>query len=502
VAQPSALQVEVNGINVIPDDERHGTPRSLFWPWATSSISIFNVSIAALLAAFGMGFIGAAVAAILGITISFFLVGLISLAGKRAAAPTMMISRAAFGVRGNALPTAVSYLTLVGWEIVVVATTVMAAVTVFQRLGWAAGTLVEVVVFALVVAVVVIAGVVGIRLVTRFQTVVTVASILLTVAYIAMTIGTINWSALTAAGEFGTGEFIGAVVIAMAAFGLGWTNSGADYSRYLPRTSSGRAIIGWTTFAGSVVPVVLVVYGLMLVASDPAMAGALSENPIGALISLLPTSALVLLPFLLIMSMGATGSGAMDLYSSGFSLLTLGLKVPRAAAAGIDGVLMTLGSIYLLWFAGSFFGPFESFLIFLGVPLAAWSGVFIADAISRHQDYVGADLDDPKGRYGSVGRPALTSMIAGSVIGWGLVVSDARTPLLSWQGFIFDAMGVAQDSLWRDCNAGVLIALLVGFAGAWAFGRRRIARQESGQAEEARATARPGDTQVEARPGA
>ena len=96
---PPALQVEVNGINVIPEAERHGTPRSLFWPWATASISLFNVSIAGLLVAFGMGFLATALAAAVGIIASFFLVGQISLAGKRASAPTMVISRAAFGVR-------------------------------------------------------------------------------------------------------------------------------------------------------------------------------------------------------------------------------------------------------------------------------------------------------------------------------------------------------------------------------------------------------------------
>ena len=167
------------------------------------------------------------------------------------------------------------------------------------------------------------------------------------------------------------------MVVAAAAFGIGWTNSGADYSRYLPRGSSGKAIVGWTTFAGSLMPVVLVVYGLMLVTSNPALASELGDNPIGTLVSLLPTSALILLPFLLVLSLGTTGSGAMDLYSSGLTLLTLGLKVPRAVAAGLDGVLMIFGSLYLLWSAGSFFVPFESFLIFLGVPLAVvarWVG--------------------------------------------------------------------------------------------------------------------------------
>lgn len=476
---PSAMQIEVNGINIIPEAERHGTPRSLFWPWATASISIFNISVAGLLVAFGMGFVPTALAAIIGIVLSFFLVGQVGLAGKRASAPTMVVSRAAFGIHGNAFPTFISYLTLVGWEIVVVVTTVMAATTVFGRLGWAQGTLVEAVTFAVVIVVVIVAGVYGFRLVTRFQTVVTISCILLTIGYIAMTVGNVDWSSLTRMGDVSASAFIGAMVVAAAAFGIGWTNSGADYSRYLPRSSSSRAIVAWTTFAGSLVPVTLVVYGLMLVTSNPSLTSQLGDNPIGTLVELLPTSYLILLPFLLVLSLGTTGSGAMNLYSSGLTLLTLGLRVSRAAAAGIDGVLMTLGSLYLLWFAGSFFGPFEGFLIFLGVPLAAWSGAFIADAVARRGDYAGADLFDADGRYGSVGWPALGSMIVGTVVGWGLVSADPGAPILAWQGFLFDAIGLPAQSTWRACDIGVLVGLLIGFGGTMLAGRGRIARQEA-----------------------
>ncbi|MBU6147020.1 MAG: cytosine permease [Actinomycetales bacterium] len=475
---PPALQVEVNGINVIPEAERHGTPRSLFWPWATASISLFNVSIAGLLVAFGMGFLATALAAAVGIIASFFLVGQISLAGKRASAPTMVISRAAFGVRGNSVPTFISYLTLVGWEIVAVVTTVMAATTVLNRLGWYHGIAVEAIVFILVVLTVVTAGVFGFRLVTRFQTVVTIASIAMVLVFIALTVGTVQWSALTQVGEVSFAAIIGVMVVAAAAFGLGWTNSGADYSRYLPRNSSGRAIVGWTTFAGSLVPVTLVVYGLMLVTSQPSLTAELGANPIGALITLLPTSALLLLPFLLIVSLGTTGAGAMDLYSSGLTLLTLGLRVPRAVAAGIDGVLMVLGSLYLLWFAGSFFGPFEGFLILLGVPLAAWAGAFIADAITRRGDYAGPDLFRASGRYGSMGWPALGSMIAGTVIGWGLVSADTTAPLLAWQGFLLDALGFPPQSIWRASDVGVIVALIIGFVGTRLVGRARVAQED------------------------
>ena len=405
VASPPTMQVETNGINVIPEDERHGTPRSLFWPWATSSISLFNVSIAALLTAFGMDFIPTAVAAALGIIASFFLVGQISLAGKRASAPTMVISRTAFGMRGNAVPTFISYLTLIGWEIITVVTTVMAANTVFARLGWAHGGAVEAVVFFIIIVV-------------------------------ALTIGNVNWSALGRVDGFTPAGFIGTLVVAAAAFGIGWTNSGADYSRYLPRGSSGKAIVAWTTFAGSLMPIVLVVYGLMLVTSDPGLIGELGDNPIGTLVSLLPTSALILLPFLLVMSLGTTGSGAMDLYSSGLTLLTLGLRVPRA-------------------------------------------GVFIADATCRRDDYSSADLFNVRGRYGLVGWPALGSMIVGTLVGWGLVTSDTSATLLAWQGFIFDLPGVAPESTWRDSDLGVIAALVIGFVGTWALGRARVRRQEA-----------------------
>ena len=477
--RPASLEIEANGINVIPESERHGTPRSLFWPWATASIALFNMSIAGLLFVFGLGFIPAALAALIGICASFFLVGIVALAGKRASAPTMVISRAAFGVHGNALPTLVSYLTLVGWEIVTVSTTVLAAVTVFARLGVPLTRAGEVIVFVIAIAVIICAGVFGFRLVSRFQGVVTIASIGLTIAFIALTIGDVNWPALLHMGDVSGSGLAGAAIVSMAAFGLGWVNSGADYSRYLPRTSSSGAIVAWTTFAGSLVPVVLVTYGLMLVASNSALAGQLADNPVGALVTLLPTSYLILLPLLLILSLSTTGSGAMDLYSSGLALLTLGLRVPRAVAAGIDGILMALGSVFLMWFATSFFGPFESFLIFLGVPLAAWAGVFIADTLMRSGDYASPDFFDARGRYGSIGWPALISMIVATLIGWGLVTATVDSPILDWQGFVFDLFAVPTDSFWRSSNIGILVAIAIGFLGCRLFNGRRVRRQQA-----------------------
>ena len=42
-------------------------------------------------------------------------------------------------------------------------------------------------------------------------------------------------------------------------------------------------------------------------------------------------------------------------------------------------MIMIAGTIYVVFFADDFLGPFQGFLITLGVPVAAWCGVMLAD---------------------------------------------------------------------------------------------------------------------------
>src|ERR1700710_2660088 len=124
VAEPAAkapgLGIEANGINVIDESERKGTPAQLFWPWCASNVSVLAVSHGSFVLGCGPRRLQPVVPAVLGAVLSFLLVGLVSIAGKRGSAPTLVLSRAAFGRSGNLLPGAVSYLLLVGWETVLV----------------------------------------------------------------------------------------------------------------------------------------------------------------------------------------------------------------------------------------------------------------------------------------------------------------------------------------------------------------------------------------------
>lgn len=395
-----AVTVEAHGIDVIGDADRKGRPRQLFWPWFGANVSILGLSYGSFTLGFGISFWQGLAAGAVGIVFSFLLCGFIAVAGKRGSAPTMVLGRAAFGVRGNRVPSVLSWMLSVGWETVLTTLATLATATVFTRLGWGGGETTKVVALVVVAVLTVGAGIGGFDLIMRTQTVITVVTAVLTVAYVVLVADRIHWEAVSDLPSGSAQQVIGALVFLMTGFGLGWVNAAADYSRYLPRSSSGRAVVGWTTFGSSLAPLVLLVFGLLLAGSAPDLNKSIADDPIGALTTLLPTWFLV--PFAVVAVLGLVGGAVLNIYSSGLALLSGGLRVPRPVAALIDGVIVVLGTCYLVFVSGDFLGQFEGFLTTLGVPIAAWCGIMLADIALRRRDYAEADLYRPSGRYGDV----------------------------------------------------------------------------------------------------
>ena len=464
--------IELNGINFINESERKGSARSLFWPWAAANVSFLALSYGSFFLGFGISFWQATFAAVIGTLSSFFLVGISSLAGKRANAPTMTLSRAAFGVKGNIVPGLLSYLIFVGWETVLVSLATLATETVFTRVGHLDVNLSRVLGFLLAGGLTIVGGVLGFKVIMKLQVYLTIATLVLTAGYIVLTIDQINWSSVNSIPGGSVQGFIGALIFGVTGLGLGWVNCAADYSRYLPRKVSGRAVVGWTVFGASIVPIILVIYGALLAGSSKELNDQVASDPIGALTTLLPIWYLI--PFALVAVLGLIGGAILDLYSSGLTLVSIGLPVKRHVAAVIDGVIMTAGTIYLVWFASDFFVPFQGFLITLGVPIAAWSGLFIADVLLR-KSYSEKDLFDPKGRYGAYNYRSIGLVALGAAVGWGLVTNSLAS-WLSWQGYLLGPIGGRSGS-WANANLGVIAALFIGFIGHIVLARNEIKRQ-------------------------
>lgn len=478
--------VEANGINVISDEERKGDPRDLFWPWFGANVSVLGLSYGAFVLFFGVSFWQAAIAGLIGVVLSFLLCGFIAVAGKRGSAPTMVLSRAAFGVRGNKLPSLISWVLTVGWETILIILATLATATVFGRLGWGSGVTVKVAAMVVVVILTVGGGVAGFDVIMRMQKWITVITGVLTVVYVVLVAGKIHWSTVSALPSGSFSAVLGAFLFLATGFGLGWVNAAADYSRYLPRTASTRGVIWWTTVGGALAPVILLVVGLLLAGSSVA-SGAPSDpmvgfsdqigaDPIGALAGLLPTWFLVI--FVVVAVLGLVGGAVLDIYSSGLALLSLGLPVKRYQAALIDGVIMVAGAVAVVFFAGDFFPQFQGFLITLGVPVAGWCGVMLADILLRKRNYAEPELFDHRGRYGDIQWVPIGLLVGGTVLGWGLV-TNTGADWLSWQGYLLQAFHLGgRTGSWAGANLGVLIALVIGFVGTLIFSWRRVQHQE------------------------
>ena len=471
----SVFDVEVNGPNTIHESERKGSARSLFWPWAGANVSLLALSYGSFFLGFGISFRQATWAAIIGTICSFFLVGISSLAGKRSNAPTMVLARASFGVKGSILPGFLSYCIFVGWETVLVSLATLATGTVFSRIGGVDQNIALILGFVLAVSLTVFGGVLGFGVIMKLQKFLTLVTVAMTVVYIALTLDSVNWSAVTAIKDGSTQGFIGALIFGVTGIGLGWVNCAADYSRYLPRTVSSKAVVGWTVFGASIVPIVLVIYGAALSASSQELNDAIAMDPIGALTSLLPTWFLI--PFALIAILGLVGGAILDLYSSGLALVSIGVPIKRHQAAIIDALIMLAGCIYIVWIADNFFYPFQGFLITLGVPVAVWSAIFVADVIMRKKAYIEKDLFDEHGMYGSINKGSIALMIFGTIVGWGFVTNTFAS-WLSWQGYFLDLIG-GQEGPWAFANVGVIFALVIGFSGHILLSFRKIRAQEN-----------------------
>ena len=467
--------IEPHGTNFISEEERHGSARSLFWPWAAGNVSLLALSYGSFFLGFGISFWQATWAAIIGTVGSFVLVGVSSLAGKRSNAPTMTLSRAAFGVKGNVLPGFLSYLIFVGWETVLVSLATLAAQTVFARLGHINHNVAGILGFLVAASLTVFGGVLGFHTIMKIQRWLTSATIILTAGYIALTFHKINWHAVQSIHSGSKAGFIGAMILGVTGIGLGWVNSAADYSRYLPRKTSSRAVIGWTVFGSSIVPVILVIYGALLAGSSKDLSGAIATDPIGALTTILPTWYLI--PFAIVAILGLVGGAILDLYSSGITLVSIGLPVKRHIAASFDAAIMMFGTIYFVWIAPNFSVPFQGFLITLGVPIAVWSAIFVADILMRKSDYAEAELFSPTGRYGIYNYRSIGLVVVGTIVGWGFVTNPLAS-WLSWQGYFLGLIG-GKSGAWSGANVGVLVALVIGFVGHILLSRNSIKKQEA-----------------------
>ena len=303
-------------------------------------------------------------------------------------------------------------------------------------------------------------GVLGYKVIMQMQKWISLITLIATAIYMALTLNKINWDLISATNGGSLAGFVGAVIFAITGIGLGWVNSAADYSRYLPSTVKSRSVVGWTVFGASLAPIVMVTYGAALAGSSQKLYENVAMDPVGAITNILPTWFLFL--FALIAILGLIGGAILDLYSSGLTLVALGAPIKRHKAAMLDAIIMLIGTVYIVWFSENFLLPFQGFLITIGVPIAAWSAIFAADVLFR-KELDEFELYNPFGKYRGVEKSAILIMAIATVVGYGFVTNTFAS-WLNWQGYFMNLIG-GKDGQWAFSNVGVMFALIIGFVG-------------------------------------
>ncbi|MEU7768646.1 cytosine permease [Nocardia sp. NPDC049190] len=477
-AKSSDWTFEHKGLEWVADEERRGESRALFWPWAGTSCNVILVSFGPYVMALGLDWHVAALAAAVGAILSFLLLALVSLAGQRGGAVTMVASRAAFGFHGNKIPAALSYLALVGWETFSAVLATLAARTVVHRLDPDLDTgPIMVGVLVTVILVTTVVGIYGCHVILRIQKWFALAFTGLSIGYVVLTLPRISFATH---GQLSVGAFVGGVLLVANALGLSWVNCAADYTRYLPREVGKRGVVGWITFGGAAPAIVLMGFGTLLAAGDPDVAARAAHDPVSALSAHLPTWFLV--PYLILALVGFMSGSIIGLYSSGLALQTVGVRMPRHRTVLIDAILIAVVGGYVAFAAPGFFAPFQAFLTTTGVVMAAWTGIFLVDLWQRrHVGYDRGALYSPVGGYGKVNRAGVGCLIVATIVGLGLVTSpDPHIgPLL---GYLFTP--AARAGGLGSSNLGVFVALVLAVVG-YAVAHRVVPRVRPTAAERA-----------------
>lgn len=419
--------VETRGIEPVPDTERHGHAGQMFWTWFAANISILGLPLGAALVSFrGLNFWQAAVVAVLGSFGSFALVGALSIGGKRGGAPALTLSRAVFGVRGNAGPTLVTWLSRLGWETINTTTAAFALLALLDvAFGIRRNTVLTVVCLLVFIGCTLLISGLGhatIMWINKWATYVFGVLNLIVIAFLA---ATVDWHKVFSAPVGPVSSMVVGTGMIAAGTGIGWANAGADYARYLPRKVPGGRLVAASAFGAGIPLVVLISLGSLLAAGEPGLASA--SDPVSAINALLPSW--MSIPYLIAAFGGLLLSNHLSVYSAGLTMITLGIRVRRTLAVGLDVVVTFAGGIYFILIAKDFYGPFITFLTLLAVPITAWVGVFAVDLMVRRSYDSDALMNVGRSsRYwfrGGVAWAAMTAWAAAIVV--GLLFTEAST---------------------------------------------------------------------------
>lgn len=397
--QPSAPADVERTLRPVPEEARTNSVSGQFWIWCGANIAPINWVLGALGIHLGLGLSDTLIVLVAGNLIGMGFFGLFVLMGQRTGVTGMVLGRAAFGRRGNYLPSAIQALLAVGWcsvntwIILDLVTALLGELGLVDpaaaNYGWKVG------IAATIMGIQVLISWIGYRAISAFErwTVPPTIVVLVGMSVAAWFFLDIDWSYAGPPGEILTGgDRFAAMTGVMTAIGIGWGITwftyAADYSRFVSVRMPRRRLYLASTL-GQFIPVVwLGILGASLATKngdvDP---GRLIVENFGAMA----------VPVLLLVLHGPIATNILNIYTFTVAAQSLDIKFSRRTLSSFVGVL---SMVVVIWFVfqSDFAQVLDTWLIGLVAWVSSWGGVMLVHYYRVERGGIQVDrLFDPVG---------------------------------------------------------------------------------------------------------
>src|SRR5471030_3329399 len=386
--------IEKRSIDYIPEAERHGRLLSQFTLWLGDNLQITAIVTGALAVVLGGDVFWSLIGLLIGQLLGGGVMALHAAQGPQLGLPQMISSRVQFGVYGAVIPLVLVCLMYIGFS---ASGSLLAGQAVAQLLhveDW-----VGIVLFAASILVCTIFGYRVIHGIGR------IASVLGVVAFVYLFYKLLAGNdimALLGNKHFSLASFLLAVSLS-ASWQIAFGPYVADYSRYLPRSTSASKTF-WAVGLGSVLGAqASMVFGVFAA----ALAGSqFAHHEVSFIVSLGGTGIVAGLLYFAV-AFGKVTVTTLNAYGSFMSIATIisGFRgsrhIPSAVRLLYIFIMVSLATALALLGKDSFLKDFSAFILFLLAFFTPWSAINLVDfyCVTKERYDLPA-LSDPDGRYG------------------------------------------------------------------------------------------------------
>ena len=391
---PRVSLVEQRSIDYIPESERHGRLFSQFTLWFGANLQVTAIVTGALAVVLGGDVFWSLIGLLIGQVLGGTIMALHAAQGPKLGLPQMISSRVQFGVYGAVIPIVLVCLMYVGFS---ASGSVLAGQAVGQLVGvsdsWG------ILIFAALIVLLTILGYRTIHMIGRVASVVGVLAFF----YLFYTLIAQNDIGLLLSNKhFSLSSFLLAISLS-ASWQIAFGPYVADYSRYLPSSTSSLKTflaVGLGSVVGSQISMVFGVFVAALAGSQFA------GHEVAYIVGMGASGAMAALLYFCVV-FGKVTITTLNAYGSFMSLATI-----VSGFRGNHEISKTLRLFYILLMVGfatalallgqhSFLKDFSAFILFLLAFFTPWSAINLVDfyLISKERYDVPA-LSNPNGRYG------------------------------------------------------------------------------------------------------